>query len=64
MGSIKTWAATRGVQRLRLSVSNSERSGPARRFYEAVGFSPTGEKEEMASDPTLRADVMTLAIDR
>ena len=62
MDSIRTWATTRGLERLRLSVSNSERSGPARRFYEAIGFRATGEQEAMASDPALRADVMSLAL--
>jgi GNAT superfamily N-acetyltransferase len=62
MGSIRAWATQRGLEQLRLSVSTSERSGPARRFYEALGFRATGEQEAMDSDPTLCADVMTLAL--
>jgi GNAT superfamily N-acetyltransferase len=62
MDSIRSWATTCGLERLQLSVSTSERSGPARRFYEALGFRATGEQEAMESDPSLLADVMTLTL--
>jgi GNAT superfamily N-acetyltransferase len=62
MDSIRSWATTWGLERLQLSVSTSERSGPARRFYEALGFRATGEQEAMESDPSLLADVMTLTL--
>jgi GNAT superfamily N-acetyltransferase len=62
MDSVRSWATTQGLKRLRLSVSNSERSGPARSFYEALGFRATGEQEPMESDPSLRADVMILTL--
>jgi GNAT superfamily N-acetyltransferase len=62
MDSIRSWATTHGLERLRLSVSTSEQSAAARRFYETLGFTATGEQEEMKSDPALRADVMTFTL--
>lgn len=62
IAAIREWGVTRQLTRLRLSVSDSERSDPARRLYESVGFVPTGEVEPMASNPALRAHVMTLAL--
>jgi GNAT superfamily N-acetyltransferase len=62
MASIHGWARSRGLDLLRLSVSSSEQSEPARRLYEAFGFTATGEHEPMASDPSLRADEMTLSL--
>ncbi len=58
--AIRDWAVARGLDRLRLSVSSSPRSDPARRLYEKFGFEATGEDEPMASDPSLRAHEMTL----
>jgi GNAT superfamily N-acetyltransferase len=58
--AIRDWGADRGLAERRLSVSDSERSDPARRLYESLGFVRTGEVERMAFDPSLRADVMTL----
>jgi GNAT superfamily N-acetyltransferase len=62
MESIRAWAVTRGLRHLRLSVTDSERSAPARRLYAALGFQSTGDQEPLDSDPSLRADVMTLAL--
>lgn len=60
MASIHAWARSRGLDRLRLSVSSSGQSEPTLRLYEAFGFKATGEHEPMASDPALRAHEMTL----
>lgn len=60
--AIRGWAVEHGMETLRLSVSDSELSEPARLFYESLGFVATGEVEAMASDPSLRACVMTLAL--
>lgn len=62
IAAIQAWGTERGLTELRLSVSDSELSDPVRRLYESVGFLPTGEVEPMASHPSLRAHVMTLAL--
>jgi GNAT superfamily N-acetyltransferase len=62
MAAIRAWATTHGLERLQLSVSTSDRSGPARDLYETLGFRRTGDQEPMESDPALRADVMALAL--
>lgn len=60
--AIHDWAVGVRLASLRLSVSNAPESIPARRLYEDCGFQATGEVEEMASDPALRAYVMTLQL--
>jgi GNAT superfamily N-acetyltransferase len=45
------WARARGVTRLKTSVS--EGNAAAEALYEAVGFHPTGERDRLASDPSV-----------
>jgi GrpB-like predicted nucleotidyltransferase (UPF0157 family)/GNAT superfamily N-acetyltransferase len=62
--AVRNWAIHKRLERLRLSVSDSPQSEPARRLYEAIGFKATGEYEPMTSDSTLRAHEMTLSLER
>ena len=45
------WAKDRGYDTLYLWVTES--NGPARRLYERYGFTPTGERQPLPSDPAL-----------
>jgi GNAT superfamily N-acetyltransferase len=45
------WAKTRDYDTLYLWVTES--NAPARRLYERCGFTPTGERQLLPSDPTL-----------
>jgi GNAT superfamily N-acetyltransferase len=62
--AIRNWAIQKRLERLRLSVSDSPHSEPARHLYEAIGFEATGEYEPMASDPALSAHEMLLSLER
>ena len=46
-----SWAKARGFGSLSLWVTES--NAPARRLYERCGFSPTGERQPLPSDPSL-----------
>ena len=48
LGSLAEWAATVGAKRLRLHAT--EPNDVARRLYESVGFTPTGERERHRTD--------------
>ena len=45
------WARARGVTRLKTSVS--EGNAAAQALYKAVGFHPTGERRQLASNPSV-----------
>jgi ribosomal protein S18 acetylase RimI-like enzyme len=48
--AVAAWARALGASRLELAVS--EDSGAAAALYRGLGFAPTGERRQMASDPT------------
>ena len=45
------WAKARGYDTLYLWVTES--NAPARRLYQRYGFTPTGERQPLPSDPAL-----------
>ncbi len=51
MGATADWARRRGFAILHLWVTES--NGPARRLYERCGFTLTGERQPLPSDPAL-----------
>jgi GNAT superfamily N-acetyltransferase len=51
------WARARGAAALHLWVTESNK--PARRLYERSGFTPTGERQPLPSDPELAEIGMT-----
>lgn len=50
MNAAIEWAQDRGATRVDLSVT--DRANEARLLYERLGFTPTGEREPLATDPT------------
>jgi GNAT superfamily N-acetyltransferase len=50
MSAAIEWARDRGATRIDLSVT--DQANDARLLYERIGFTPTGEREPLASDPT------------
>lgn len=54
------WARARGHDELFLWVTES--NAPARRLYERCGFTPTGERQPLPSDPSLPEIRMRLAL--
>ena len=54
------WARSRGAVRVDLSVT--DQANEARLLYERLGFTPTGEREPLASDPTRIEIFMTRPI--
>ncbi|HLW96782.1 MAG TPA: GNAT family N-acetyltransferase [Solirubrobacteraceae bacterium] len=52
------WARSRGARRLRLCVSETERSRPAAALYGVLGFNYVGEREPLASDPAISTVTM------
>ncbi len=60
INQILTWARSRGIRALKLDVtSNNE---PAIRFYQSLGFSPTGRTEPYPHDSTLVECEMALRL--
>jgi len=58
--AVVSWARARGMTRLGLWVTESNK--PARRLYERCGFTLTGERQPLPSDPA-RAEIgMTLRL--
>jgi ribosomal protein S18 acetylase RimI-like enzyme len=47
------WASSHGARRLSLCVSETERSKAAAALYAALGFSSTGAREPLDSDPAI-----------
>lgn len=62
MQAVIDWARSRGVATLRLGLSTSPSSAPAEALYTSLGFEFTGEQEQMESDPSLGARIMTLRV--
>ena len=56
--AVSDWARSSGARRLRLCVSETERSRPAAALYGALGFSEVGEREPLPSDPTITTVTM------
>ena len=54
------WAGERGFPALQLWVT--EANGPARRLYERCGFTPTGERQPLPSDPAQPEIRMSLSL--
>ncbi|HEY4461040.1 MAG TPA: GNAT family N-acetyltransferase [Streptosporangiaceae bacterium] len=54
---VARWARDRGASALHLWVTESNK--PARRLYERSGFTPTGERQPLPSDPALSEIGMT-----
>jgi len=50
LGAVREWAARRGAGALVLGVADGNEG--ARRFYEELGFTPTGDRETLRSDPS------------
>jgi GNAT superfamily N-acetyltransferase len=50
MNAAVEWAHDRGATRVDLSVT--DRANEARLLYERLGFTPTGERQPLATDPT------------
>jgi GNAT superfamily N-acetyltransferase len=55
--AVAGWARARGAVALHLWVTESNK--PARRLYERSGFTPTGERQPLPSDPDLAEIGMT-----
>jgi len=55
--AVVDWARARGACALHLWVT--ENNKPARRLYERCGFTPTGERQPLPSDPRLAEIGMT-----
>lgn len=55
--AVTGWARARGAPALHLWVTASNK--PARRLYERSGFTPTGERQPLPSDPELAEIGMT-----
>lgn len=53
------WARERGADTVRLQVTDDERMAPAAALYRALGFTPTGEREPLESDPALVTIILT-----
>ncbi len=57
--AVAAWARDSGARRLRLVVTECESSGPAAALYRERGFVETGEREQLESDPSLVAVIMS-----
>jgi ribosomal protein S18 acetylase RimI-like enzyme len=53
------WARERGATTIRLDVTDDDRARPAAALYRSFGFTPTGERAPLDSDPSLETVVMT-----
>lgn len=53
------WAASSGADTVRLQVTDDERMAPAAALYRRLGFTPTGEREPLGSDPALVTIILT-----
>ena len=51
-GAVKSWAATRNVRTLEVQVT--EGNGPGIAFYQKLGFTDTGRREPLRSNPSLQ----------
>jgi ribosomal protein S18 acetylase RimI-like enzyme len=57
VATVAAWARAQAAARLDLWVTDT--NGPARRLYERCGFTPTGERRPLPSDPSLFEIQMT-----
>lgn len=53
------WAASSSADRVRLQLTDDERMAPAAALYRTLGFTPTGEREPLESDPALVTITLT-----
>ncbi len=60
LGAVGTWAVEGGARALTLGVAEGNEG--ARRFYERLGFRPTGAREAMHRDPDRYLDEYQLAL--
>lgn len=56
--AVKAWAVEDAGEALRLWVADGNER--ARRFYERLGFTPTGHRMPLPSDPTVEEEQMSL----
>ncbi|MGB2861748.1 MAG: GNAT family N-acetyltransferase [Sedimentisphaerales bacterium] len=59
-GTIKDWACEKGVKQLELQVT--ENNEVAKSFYKQLGFTDTGRREPLASNPQLQIYFLTLKL--
>jgi GNAT superfamily N-acetyltransferase len=57
--AVAAWARDSGASRLRLAVTDCEQSRPAATLYRESGFIETGEREQLESDPSLVALILS-----
>ncbi|MGD0273244.1 MAG: GNAT family N-acetyltransferase [Gaiellaceae bacterium] len=60
--AVAAWARDSGARRLQLAVTDCESSRPAAALYRERGFVETGEREQLESDPSLVAVVMSRSL--
>ena len=58
--TVKDWAYEKGVERLELQVT--ENNEAAKNFYKNLGFTDTGRREPLVSNPQLQIYFLTLKI--
>jgi ribosomal protein S18 acetylase RimI-like enzyme len=59
--SVLAWARERGAPTVVLEVTDTERAAPAAALYRSLGFTPTGERTVLDSDPSLETILMSRA---
>ena len=57
--AVVAWARERGADTVRLQVTDDERMAPAAALYRTLGFTPTGEREPLESDPALETLILS-----
>ena len=58
--TVKDWACEKGVERLELQVT--ENNEAAKSFYQHLGFTDTGRREPLVSNPQLQIYFLTLKL--
>jgi ribosomal protein S18 acetylase RimI-like enzyme len=58
--TIKDWAGEKGIKRIELQVT--ENNEPAKSFYKKSGFTDTGRREPLVSNPKLQIYFLTLEL--
>jgi ribosomal protein S18 acetylase RimI-like enzyme len=58
--TVKDWACEKGIKKLELQVT--ENNEAAKKFYKYLGFTDTGQREPLVSNPELQIYFLTLEI--
>lgn len=58
--TVKDWACEKGVERLELQVT--ENNEAAKSFYQHLGFTDTGRREPLVSNPQLQIYFLVIAL--